>query len=229
MKLENIIKHEAKNPTHAYLILGSIKNQELFLDKFLDLLEIAPADLHILDTPESILIEGIREMQKNISLKVHSSKYKIVVIKNAENLSGVCSNALLKTLEDTPEKTIIILMAPNEESVINTIRSRVRKINAGFGLKEYSLKDKEAFKKLFSFSLKEKFDICEQMTKNKDEEVNVKDETEKQIDMWLNFLRDDLVNGIDRYKLIKKIQEYRKYLKANASPRLVLENIMLEF
>lgn len=56
-------------------------------------------------------------------LKALDDGYRVLIIWNAELLSKE-GNILLKFLEEPPENTIILLLAENEERVLNTIRSR---------------------------------------------------------------------------------------------------------
>ncbi|HST06107.1 MAG TPA: DNA polymerase III subunit delta' [Chloroflexia bacterium] len=73
---------------------------------------------------KELRIDAIREMQANVGLSPHSARWKIILVDDAEKLNEEASNALLKTLEEPPAHTIIILLAPDEGSVLPTISSR---------------------------------------------------------------------------------------------------------
>ena len=75
---------------------------------------------------KSIGIKEIRILKKKISRKPFHQKYKIIFIQEAENLTIEAQNALLKTLEEPPGHTIIILSVPSESSLLPTIQSRCR-------------------------------------------------------------------------------------------------------
>jgi len=67
------------------------------------------------------------QIVKNLSLKVLQGNYKIQYIWKAEKLekSGT-GNVLLKTIEEPPEKTIILMVANEEDKLLGTIRSRTQ-------------------------------------------------------------------------------------------------------
>ncbi|MBI2034137.1 MAG: hypothetical protein HYT11_00195 [Candidatus Levybacteria bacterium] len=79
----------------------------------------------------TIGIEQIRLIQKSISLRPLQGQIKAVVIKKAELLTIEAQNALLKTLEEPPQDTIIILAAKQKDMLISTIVSRCRIIDLG--------------------------------------------------------------------------------------------------
>ncbi len=84
-------------------------------------------DLHVLE-PEAgkknISIEQVREFIKSLNLSSFSGSYKIGIVKQADKLTLEAANALLKTLEEPKDKVIIILLAPEESSLLPTIVSR---------------------------------------------------------------------------------------------------------
>jgi len=77
---------------------------------------------------QSIKIENIRELIRKLNLKSFESTNKIVIINNAEKMTTESANTLLKTLEEPPDNTYIILITPQIEIILPTIRSRCIKI-----------------------------------------------------------------------------------------------------
>lgn len=69
-------------------------------------------------------IKDIKALQDTAALKPVESNYKIFVIKDANRLSEEASNSLLKTLEEPPLSSIIILLASSLDSLPETIVSR---------------------------------------------------------------------------------------------------------
>lgn len=87
------------------------------------------SDLHILEAnPEkkSISIEQVREFIKILYLSSFLNTYKIGIIKQAELLTEEAKSALLKTLEEPTEKTVIILLVSDENNLPKTILSRAQ-------------------------------------------------------------------------------------------------------
>lgn len=77
------------------------------------------------EKPTTISVDDIREQVNNdIQIKPYSSPYKIYIIAEADMMSVQAQNALLKTIEEPPEYTVIILLTENAETLLPTIRSR---------------------------------------------------------------------------------------------------------
>ena len=73
---------------------------------------------------KSIKIEQIRDLQARILEKPISSNKKVYIIDNADTMTEESQNCLLKTLEEPPEYAMIILIASNENRMLQTIKSR---------------------------------------------------------------------------------------------------------
>ncbi|WP_299121259.1 DNA polymerase III subunit delta' [uncultured Winogradskyella sp.] len=69
-------------------------------------------------------VDEALEIVKSLSLKSYEGGYKVMLIWMAEKMNTPSANKLLKLIEEPPEKTIFILIAEDEEQIINTIRSR---------------------------------------------------------------------------------------------------------
>jgi len=76
---------------------------------------------------KSIQVDQIRELIESINIS--SSKSRIVIIDSINDLNVNAANTLLKTLEEPPLKTIIILICHNPETILSTIKSRCRIIH----------------------------------------------------------------------------------------------------
>lgn len=69
-------------------------------------------------------VDEALEIVKALSLKPYEGGYKIMLIWMAEKMNTQAANKLLKLIEEPPNKTIFLLIAEEEEQIINTIRSR---------------------------------------------------------------------------------------------------------
>ncbi len=78
------------------------------------------------ENSKEIKISQIREVIEFLKLK--SATGKVVIIENAENMNTEASNALLKTLEEPPDSSMIILTTTNQNRLLPTIVSRCFKI-----------------------------------------------------------------------------------------------------
>lgn len=75
----------------------------------------------------NISADECREMIDRLNLTAFESGYKIQIIWRPEFL-GKEGNILLKLIEEPPQKTLLFLVAENEEDILNTILSRTQKI-----------------------------------------------------------------------------------------------------
>ncbi|MBT9147352.1 MAG: DNA polymerase III subunit tau [Syntrophomonadaceae bacterium] len=68
-------------------------------------------------------IDSIRQLRHNISLK-SAGKGKVYIISEADRMTTDASNALLKTLEEPPENSVLILITSSPEHLFPTVTSR---------------------------------------------------------------------------------------------------------
>jgi len=84
-------------------------------------------DVHIIDSEGAeIKIELIRQLQGQIALRPYEGKKKVFIINNAHDLNLASSNAFLKTLEEAPGESLIILVSEKPSLLLKTIISRCR-------------------------------------------------------------------------------------------------------
>ena len=69
-------------------------------------------------------VDQIRELQHSLALAPYEARYKIALLLRFEEARPSAANALLKTLEEPPERVILLLTAQSAESVLPTITSR---------------------------------------------------------------------------------------------------------
>ena len=71
-----------------------------------------------------IRIDQIRELQKRIVYRPLEGVRKIVILREAERMNLGAANCLLKTLEEPPAESVLILLTANLDALLPTIRSR---------------------------------------------------------------------------------------------------------
>ena len=76
----------------------------------------------------AISIDQIRKMKEFFSLSQTEYNWRIAIIDAADEMNESSSNAILKLLEEPPNKSIIILISHNYYSLKSTIISRCQKI-----------------------------------------------------------------------------------------------------
>ncbi len=87
-------------------------------------------DFLIISPEERIIrIEEVRMIDDALSYKPFEGRKKTVIIDDAETMNISAANAFLKTLEEPPEDSVIILVSSRPDLLPATIRSRCSKIN----------------------------------------------------------------------------------------------------
>ena len=81
-------------------------------------------DLFVISPETSVKDEDIEKLQEKLKNKPFAGARNIAVIENADTMTRWAQNRLLKTLEEPPEGTVIILLADNIENFLPTILSR---------------------------------------------------------------------------------------------------------
>jgi DNA polymerase-3 subunit delta' len=86
-------------------------------------------DVHILAADgDEIKIDQVRQTQADLALKPFEGAKKILIVDGAESMNPSSANAFLKTLEEPPGETLIVLISPLPQSLLPTIRSRCQEI-----------------------------------------------------------------------------------------------------
>jgi DNA polymerase III subunit gamma/tau len=92
--------------------------REISAGTSLDVLEI--------DAASNRGIDQVRELREMVRYAPASSRYKVVILDEAHQLTDEASNALLKTLEEPPERVVFILATTRPEDLVETIKSRAQ-------------------------------------------------------------------------------------------------------
>ncbi len=190
-----------------------------------------PDFLYIEPDGNNIKIEQIRYLQRKIQEKPIISNRKVYIINDADKMTTEAQNCLLKTLEEPPEYSTIILIGTNQNLFLNTIKSRCmiisfKPIEAEL-IKKYLEEKYEMFnissnmletfqgsigKAIILKDKKEQYEKIEMMIKNLDKKdiidiLNLGEEIYKSKDDIIEIL--EYINVI----LLKLSKEETKYVK----------------
>ncbi|MEO9893541.1 DNA polymerase III subunit delta' [Aurantibacter sp.] len=69
-------------------------------------------------------VDEAQDIVKKLALKSYEGGFKVMLIWMADKMNIAAANKLLKLIEEPPEKTVFILIAEDEEQIIQTIKSR---------------------------------------------------------------------------------------------------------
>ena len=140
-----MLQRAAARPVHAYLLVGPRGSGiETAARCFAGLLIGAADDDRVLRgrhpdvvefRPVATMYSVERDVRAAILPAVHGSpietERKCVVLLEADRLNPESSNTLLKSIEEPPERTIIILVAESAAEILDTIRSRCQQVDFG--------------------------------------------------------------------------------------------------
>lgn len=99
-------------------------------------------------------IDQIRELQKRIIYRPLEGARKVYILTEAERMNLEAANCLLKTLEEPPAQSVLILLTTNLDALLPTIRSRCQIINfhpmlipelTAYLMKEFNIEETQAF------------------------------------------------------------------------------------
>ena len=141
---------------------------------------------------EAVLkIDDVRELQKKLLYLPYEGKTKVAIINNAECMNPQAANSFLKTLEEPPTKTLIILVVSNPHLLLPTVVSRCQ------GIRFYPLPNK-AIKKIIAQHLETK------TGESQPEEVELR--SRRSMGQVSQALNEDLLEiSQDREELIRLI------------------------
>src|SRR5690349_12122020 len=90
--------------------------REIAAGNSLDVLEI--------DAASNRGIDQVRELRDMVRYAPVGGRYKVIILDEAHMLTDEASNALLKTLEEPPDKVVFVMATTEPEELAETIRSR---------------------------------------------------------------------------------------------------------
>jgi DNA polymerase III subunit delta' len=85
--------------------------------------------LHPIEDSKQIRIEQIRELSQELALTSHQGSYKVAIITPADTMNRFAANALLKTLEEPPQRTLLMLVVTQPSRMPATILSRCQRVH----------------------------------------------------------------------------------------------------
>src|SRR5438128_4491288 len=129
--------HDQKRLGHAYLISGPAGSgkREVAAELACTVNGTAAGDVFsskareiFVAEPESksrrILIEQIRELEHGLQMRGAEGRRKVAIVAEADRLQPQAANAFLKTLEEPPKDSLLLLLSALPEALPDTILSR---------------------------------------------------------------------------------------------------------
>jgi DNA polymerase-3 subunit delta' len=113
---------DGNHPDFRELLPESMSDDEIDAD--------APLDAEAKEKKKSkeIKIEQIRDIAAFMTLTTHRAGFRVLLVHPAEAMNPAAANALLKTLEEPPPHTVILLVTDRIGRLLATIRSRCQRL-----------------------------------------------------------------------------------------------------
>lgn len=126
--------HDTGRLAHAYLIAGETGSGKRALALRLTALVTGAAgdplkhpDVHAIE-PESksrlIKVEQTRDLEKELQMRASQGSRKVALIFDADRMNAAAANSFLKTLEEPPAHSLLLLVSAHPEMLLETILSR---------------------------------------------------------------------------------------------------------
>src|SRR4029077_7756243 len=84
--------------------------------------------LRTAEDSQQIRIEQVRDLTADLALPSHAGGYKVGIVSPADALNRFAANALLKTLEEPPPRTLLVLTATQPSRLPPTVISRCQRL-----------------------------------------------------------------------------------------------------
>ncbi len=95
--------------------------KKVFFDRHADVGLVVPFN-------RTLLVDAIRSLEKEAHFQPYESRSRVFIINDAEKMNDEAANALLKTLEEPPSTTFLILITSRPDALLSTVRSRCQTI-----------------------------------------------------------------------------------------------------
>lgn len=229
MKAIELLKKQIASDrlSSSYIFCGSdfslideninILSQELSVSKFA-IFEIAPEKKEKTSKPE-IKVAVIRDLIKKINLTPAVGGKKLAIIRDADLMNQEAANTLLKTLEEPPKNSIMILISKNLR-LLPTIISRCQIIK----FSDKAFLGDQILSNCFNKDKSSLADIFKQINN-----IAEKDDLPELFDSLMFEYQNKLINlpKRDTVEKIKKIFKAKTDISVTTNKKLVLENLYL--
>lgn len=178
-----------------------------------DILLVTPAD-------KSIGIAQIHELQQKLSLRpYYTGSLRVAVITPADVLTDEAQNSLLKTLEEPPPGTVIVLAATAATKLLPTVLSRCMKIFIEPDTASHP--ENELAQELTQTSLFNRLRLAAELAEKPEAAAAA-------VTVLTSRLRRELREGTGTGRELVAIERFWRYRESNVPLKAALESLVLE-
>ena len=158
--------HKLNRLAHAYLISGPVgSGKSLVAARFAaglnkttpeQVLRGQAPDIFLTEPASRsrrIIVEQVRNLERSLQLRASDNRTKIGIIRDADRMQSQAANAFLKTLEEPPQNSLLLLLTTLPEALPETILSRCLNLALDIPSEvERSAEEKELLRSLSAFT-----------------------------------------------------------------------------
>ncbi|MCL2311925.1 MAG: hypothetical protein FWC41_05490 [Firmicutes bacterium] len=169
------------------------------------------------DNKKKIGVDKIRALIKDSLLSPIESKFKVYVIKNAQDMSNQSQNALLKIFENPPDHIIFLMTCANLNQLLPTLVSRSSLIKVEKRYEERDLENRDA--ELFaSFLIHENeyeiLKMCSKFLKDREKFINL-------LECSKLYLIKNYAEDTKLYDINQKLNDTIELINSNVNMNLI--------
>lgn len=175
-------------------------------------------DLLYFESDQKLGVAEAKKIREFLSLKPYSSSSRAVVLESAHKLTIEAQNSLLKTLEEPPLNSLIILGVEKKTQLLPTIVSRCQIENLESTVINEKSKDySKDIEDLINSSFDQRFEYIEKL-----------EEKEKFLESLVLYFKDKFSGDKTNLEYIKQLMNAQMWAGVNVNLRFILEYLMLE-
>lgn len=220
---------------HSFLIVGCTHEERK--KKAYELLgEYGVKNPTFVTSGKKHLIKDIRDLTRSFLYALSEGETRGVILENADLMTAEAANSFLKTLEEPPANTILLLTSPSRKLVLETISSRCQVIDLGAQEFEFDLEAEKESERLYGkliggpafgeASWGERFGLVEKL--------GVREKALEFVLGQIFVARKDLIEKSEKgeglenmVRILEKLEQVRKDLEANVNPKIALTELFL--
>ncbi|MBI4036296.1 hypothetical protein HY386_00255 [Candidatus Daviesbacteria bacterium] len=186
-------------------------------------------DLLCFAAGEKVGIEQARKIKQYLSTKPYQSRGKVIIIEDGSVMTAEAQNALLKTLEELPTETIILIGTDSEANLLPTVLSRCQTVRLTAPSKSELFNEyTQDILKMLAWDKAKRFGYIEKL---KERELFLDTLVKTFHNLLYQREGKDITHQLTEEEIIKFIQkliEAQRWSKQNVNIRAILEYLMLE-
>lgn len=204
------------------LVIPDVNQRTIEAEKLLNKFNLTQnhPNLMWLGIGEKLGIEQAKKIQEHLSLKPFQAGGQSVVLLEAENLTPEAQNSLLKTFEELPENSVVIMSTSTTDQLLPTLvsRSQIQTFQSE-EIRKLDDKVREKINKLISSPMSERFKIIEKL-----------EDTGQFLQDLNHYFREQLLKNpnLQNQTFSQELIQAQKWANQNVNARAVLEYLMFK-